>query len=135
MVTSWRRSSTVITRVLGHADDIAETVVTDAVTGRALVFNANFTNGIQGVCLSALDVVEEPNFQIIHNLIFAGSVNRPSVNEDTDFDCVRPRELGHVLRDVLLRVLYPRQKHGPGARIVLSCIDVKDNFRMVLIYP
>ena len=52
-------------------------------------------------------------------------------NDDTDFDCAPPCELGHVLRDVLLRVLYPRQKHGPGARIVLSGIDGKHAFRQV----
>ena len=36
-----------------------------------------------------------------------------------------------MLRDVLLRLLYLRQKHGPGARIVMSRIDVKDALRQV----
>ena len=74
-------------------------------------------------------------FRIIHDLTFAGSGNRSSVNEDTDFDCAPPRELGHMLRDVLLRVLHLMQKHGPYARIVLPRIDVKDAFRQVPVDP
>ena len=90
-----------------------------------MVFNANLVNEIQGIRLSPLGVVEELKLRIIHDLTSAGSGNRSSVNEDTDFDCAPPCELGHVLRDALLRVLYLRQKHGPRARIVLSRIDVK----------
>ena len=40
-----------------------------------------------------------------------------------------------MLRDVLLRVLFLRQMHGPTAKIVLSCVDVKDAFRQVLVDP
>ena len=36
--------------------------MTDVVAGRALVFNANFINKIQGIRLSPLGAVEEPNF-------------------------------------------------------------------------
>ena len=119
----------------GHADDIAKTVVADMITGRALVFNANFIHEIQGIHSSPLGVVEEPKFQIIHELTFAGSGNRSSINEDTDFDCAPPCELGYVLRDVLLRVLYLRQKHGPGAHIVLSRTNVKYACRHLPVDP
>lgn len=40
-----------------------------------------------------------------------------------------------MLRDALLRVLYLRQEHGPGTRIVLSRIDVKDAFRQIPVDP
>ena len=121
--------------VRGHAEEVAKKVVTDVVTGRALVFNANFIEEIQGIRLSPLSVVEEPKFRIIHDLTFAGSGNRSSVNEDTEFDCAPKCELGHVLRDVSLRVLYLRQKYGPDARIVLARIDVKEAFRQVPVDP
>ena len=57
-----------------------------------------------------------------------GSGNRSSVNDNTDLDYDPPCELGHVLRDVLLRVLYLGQKHGSGARIVLFRVDVDGAF-------
>ena len=53
------------------------------------------------------------------------------VNEDTDFSSVPTCELGHVLRDIVRRILYLRQRFGRGARIVLSKMDVKDAFRQV----
>ena len=114
-----------------HAEVIAKKVAADVVTGRALVFNAKFVQEIRGIRLSPSSVAEEPKLRIIHYLTFAGSGNRSSVNEDTGFDCAPPCELGHVLRDVLLRVLYLRQKHGPGARIVSSHIDVKEAYRQI----
>ena len=40
-----------------------------------------------------------------------------------------------MLRDVLLRVLVLRQLHGPTARIILCCVDVKDAFRLVKVDP
>ena len=40
-----------------------------------------------------------------------------------------------MFRDVLLRVLFLRQKHGPAARIVLCRFDVKDAFRQVFVDP
>ena len=40
-----------------------------------------------------------------------------------------------MLRDVLLTVLYLRQRHGPGARIVLSRIDVKQAYRQIPVDP
>ena len=40
-----------------------------------------------------------------------------------------------MLRDVLLRVLFLRQTHGPRARIVLCHVDVKVTFRQVLVDP
>lgn len=78
---------------------------------------------------SPLNVVEEPKLRILYYLTFAGSGNRLSVNDDTDFDSFPPYKLGHLLHDVLFRVLYLPQKHWPGARIVLCRIDVKEAYR------
>ena len=44
-------------------------------------------------------------------------------------------ELGHVLRDVFLRVLFSRRTHGPRGQIVLSSVDVAYAFRQVLFDP
>ena len=40
-----------------------------------------------------------------------------------------------MFRDVLLRVLFLRQLHGPTARIVLCRVDVKAAYRQVLVDP
>ena len=53
------------------------------------------------------------------------------VNEDTDFSSGTTCELGHVLRDIIWRILYLRKRFGRGARIVLSKMYVKDAFRQV----
>ena len=121
--------------VSGHAEGIPKNVVTDVVTGRALVCNANFSQDVQGIRLSPWGVGEEPNFRRIHDLTSQDLAIRSFVNEDTDFDCTPPCALGHVLRDVLLRVVHLRQKRGPGARIALSRIDVKDALLQVPVDP
>ena len=98
-------------------------------------YNAKIIHEIQGVRWSPLGVVEETKLRSIHDLTLAGSDNRSSVKDDTDFDWAPPCELGHVLRDVLMRLMYLRQEHGPGARIVLSRSDVKDVLRNVPVDP
>ena len=40
-----------------------------------------------------------------------------------------------MLRDILLRVLFLRQTHGPRARLVLRRVDVNNAFRQVLVDP
>lgn len=42
-------------------------------------------------------------------------------------------ELGKVLRHVIWRTLWLREKFGSDARIVLSMIDVTDTFRQVAV--
>lgn len=46
-----------------------------------------------------------------------------------------PCDIGGVLRKVLMRILFTRQKSGPSARIVMSKLDVKEAFRHVLVDP
>ena len=114
-----------------HCDAIYEELVYDVIHGRALVFDRCFAREIAGLRVAPLGVVEEPKFRIIHDLSSSQSSKSTSVNEDTDFSCAPPCELGHVIWDVLLRVMYLRQKFGPNARIVLSKLDVKSAFRQV----
>ena len=85
--------------------------------------------------VSPLAVVLKPKFRIIYDLTFTRAGGHSCVNDDTDFSSAPSCELGHVLRDVLLRVLLLRQKHGLTARIVLCRVDVKDAFRQVLADP
>ena len=103
--------------------------------GRALVFKLSSASDIPGLRVSPLAVVLKPKFRIIHDLTFARAGGHSSVNDDTDFSSAPSCELGHVFRDVLLRVLFLRQLHGPTARIVLCRVDVKDAYRQVLVDP
>ena len=71
--------------------------------------------------------------RVINDLTFSVSPRANSVNTDTDFEQDPPVELGGVLRDVTWRILYLRRRFGPGARIVLSKIDVSEAFRQVIL--
>ena len=86
-----------------------------------------------GLRVSPLAVIPEPKLRIVHDLPFASAGGRTSVNSDTDFSSAPPCELGHVLREVLLRVLFLRRTHARSARIVLCRVDVKEDFRQVLV--
>ena len=121
--------------VATHAVAIHQKICADVVHGRALVFDLRFATEILGLRISPMSVVLEPKLRIIHDLTFARAGDRTSVNGDTDFDSAPQCELGHVLREVLLRVLFLRQTHGSRARILLCRVDVKDAFRQVLVDP
>ena len=118
-----------------HDDVVHDKVCTGAIHGRALVFDSRFAADIRGLRVSPLAVVLEPKFRIIHDLTFACAGDRTSVNDDSDFCSAPPCELGHVLSDVSLRVLFLRQRHGSTARILLCRVDVKDAFRQVPVDP
>ena len=87
---------------------------------------------IMGLRVSPLAVIPEPKLRIVHDLSFASAGGRTSVNSDTDFSSAPPCELGHVLREAFLRVLFLRQTHGCSARLVLCRVDVKEAFRQVV---
>ena len=103
----------------------------DVVHGRALVFDLLSAVDIVGLRVSALAVILEPKLRIVGDLSFASAGGRTSVNSDTGFSSAPPCELGHVLREVLLRLLFLRQTHGRSALIVLCRVDVKEAFRQV----
>ena len=111
--------------VLPHLQQILEKIVSDVLLGRAVVFDAEFIREVQGVRVSPLGVVDKPKFRIIHDLTFAAGT-RSSVNEDTDFSQAPECLLGHVLTDILKRVLYLRQMHGVAAEIMLCRFGVKE---------
>ena len=103
--------------------------------GRALVFDLRFAGEILGPRIPPLSVVLEPKFWIIHDFTFASTGGRTIVDGDTGVDSAPPSELGHVLREVLLRVISLRQTHCSSARILLCRVDVKDAFRQLLVDP
>lgn len=70
----------------------------------APVLDSRFASDILGLGGSPLAVVLESKFGTIHDLMFARTGGRTSVNDDTDFSSTQLYELGHVLHDVLLRV-------------------------------
>ena len=78
-------------------------------------------------------VVSTSNTRVIHYLTFASSPSSSGVNADTDFSTTPPCQLGHVLPEVVWRMLYLRRKYAIGARMVLSTTDVKDALRQVAV--
>ena len=60
---------------------------------------------------------------------------RTNVNGHTDLDKAPSCELGHLLRDVLVRFLFLLQRRGSRPRIHLCRVDVKEPFRQVLVDP
>ena len=121
--------------VAPHAVGVQQTICADVVHGRALVFKLGSACGIPGLRVSPLAVMLEPKLRIIHDLTFARAGDHSSVNDDTVLFSAPSCELGHVLRDVLLRLLFLRKLRGPTARIVLFRVDVKYVFRQVLVDP
>ena len=120
--------------ITSHTHKIMDEIVSDVVLGRALVFDVRFINDILGLRVSPLGVVEEPKFRIIHDLTFAAA-GCTSVNADTDFNRAPECLLGHVLFDILSRIMFLRQLHGDGVEIFLSRVDVKQAFRQIPIDP
>ena len=82
-----------------------DTVCTDVIHERALNLDSRFAADILGLRVSPLAVVLEPKFRIIDDLTFARAGVGTSVKDETDLPSAPPCELGHVLVDVLLRVL------------------------------
>ena len=115
-----------------HVDGILEKKNDDVRFGRAFIFPRSLAAHNLNLRLSPLAVVVSPSkTRVIHDLTFSVSPRANSVNADTDFERIPPVELGRVLRDVISRILYLRRRLGPGARIVLSKIDVSEAFRQV----
>ena len=120
--------------ISAHTSKIMDKIVSDVTLGRALVFDTRFIHEILGLRVSPLGVVEEPKFRIIHDLTFAAA-GRTSVNADTDFGRAPECLLGHVLFDILSRILFLRQLHGESVQIMLCRVDVREAFRQVVIDP
>ena len=107
----------------------------DVVHSRALALRLSSASDIRGLRVLPLAVALKPKFRMIYDLRFARAGGHSSVNDDIGFSSAPSCNLGHVLRDVLLGVLFLRQMHGPTARIVLCRVNVKDAFGQVLVDP
>ena len=59
--------------------------------------------------------------------------SNPGVNGDTNFESAPKCKLGHVLRDIVWRILFLRRTLAPHTHIMLSKMDVKDAFRQVAV--
>ena len=94
---------------LPHAVAILDKVCADMSFRRALAFDLGSAADIRGLCILPLAVVVEPKLRIVHDLTFARAGVRTSVNNDTIFSSAPTCELGSVLRDVFMRVLFLRQ--------------------------
>ena len=68
---------------------------------------------------------------MVLDLSFSNGPLLTGVNEDSDFPSAPTCELGHVLRDIIWRILYLRNRFGRGARIMMKKIVLKDSFRHV----
>ena len=89
-----------------HAVAVHENICADVEHGRALVFDLSSASGFRGLHVSPLAVVLQPEFRIIHDLTFARAGGHSGGNNDTELSSPPSCELGHVLRDDLLRVLF-----------------------------
>lgn len=101
----------------------------DVLYGRALGIQRSMAHEITGLRISPIGVIDGRKFHTFHDLTFEGAGERTSVKGDTNFPSAPKIELGHVLRESLLRVLCLRQSCGPTARVVLSKVDVASAFR------
>ena len=120
---------------LPHAAAILEKVCADVTFGRAMLFELGSAAENRGLRTSLLAVVLEPKVCIVHDLTFARAGVRTSVNNDTIFSSAPTCDLGSVLRDMLMRVLFLRLSHGTDAQIVLCRVDVEGAFWQVPVDP
>lgn len=84
--------------------------------------------GIEVVAVGSSDVHVQNSCD---TLSYFCECSMSGANDDTDFATAPRCQLGHVMRDDILQILYLRRKYDGRARIVLSNMDVKDTFRQV----
>lgn len=92
---------------------------------RCRVLMSDMRFGAEILCLHIppLGAILELKMRFIHDLTFAHDGGRRSVNGDTD--------VGHVLHDRLLRVLFLRRTYDSRARIRLCRVVVKGVIRQL----
>ena len=107
-------------------------VAEDVRLGRAFIFPREMASHIPGLRVSPVGVAASATkVRIIHDLTMAFS--NPGVNGDTNFESAPKCKLGHVLRDIVWRILFLRRTLAPHTHIMLSKMDVKDAFRQVAV--
>ena len=107
-------------------------IVEDVRLGQAFIFPREMASCNPGLRVSPVGVaVSATKVRIIHDLTMAFS--NPGVNGDTNFESAPECKWGHVLRDIVWRVLFLRFTLAPRTHIMLSKMDVKDAFRQVAV--
>ena len=105
--------------------------------GRAFVFPREAITKVAGTRVSPMTVaVSTSKVRICHDL--SNAVLGRGVNEDTDTSAVPECKIGHVLRDVIWRILYLYgvavvNAAGIPPRILLARMDTKSALRQVFI--
>ena len=121
--------------VSGFSRDLLDKICDDVLMGRAFVFPRSSAPRIEGLRISPVTVVASASkVRVCHDL--SADVSGTSVNADTDPSAVPECKIGHVLRDVLWRILYLHgapvaNAPGPPPRILLAKMDTKSAFRQV----
>lgn len=123
-----------IASTIPHAPKLWSKVITDVINGRAIVFDKHRAHQIRQLRISPVGLMEEKN-RIIHDLSFPHNDwdGATSDTADTNFVRTPPVELGHVIKDILLRMMYLRE-HDAAARIVISKMDISEAYRQIPIY-
>lgn len=103
--------------------------------GRVAVVFGECVSAILGARVSSVGAISRPKLRFVHDFTFTAPGGTSSVNVDTFCDAGPAREWGHVSPDVILRVLYLRQLHGPKEPVLLGRIDVRVAYRQVLVDP
>lgn len=82
-----------------------------------------------GLRLSPLEIMAfTSKTRVIHDISFASAPSTSGFNDDTGFATATPCQLGHVVRGIILRMLYLKRKYGVRARIDLSKMNYKDAY-------
>ena len=100
-----------------HTGAIRAKIAQGLVDGLALMSKRLSVSDIGSLRVSPLDTVEGKKLRIIHDLTFARDGHCSSVIDDNDISAAPPCEFVPVFVDV--RILYFRQRHVLGARVVL----------------
>ena len=118
------------------APEIEAKIKEDLLLGRVFVFPREMAAHIPGLRISPLTVaVSDAKVRICHDL--SNAVSGTGVNEDTDTSTIPEYSIGHVLRDVIWRILYLyglliKDVDAPP-RILLAKQDFTSAFRQLSI--
>ena len=118
--------------VLPYMPVILDKIYDDVRYGRTFIFPRELASSIHGLRNSPLGVVVNPSkTRVINDLSHQTSDKGRCVNIDKDVAEAPCVELGHVLREVVERILYLRRRFGPRVRIVISKADIASAYRHV----
>ena len=115
-----------------HMPVIFDKIYDDVQYGRTFIFPRELASLIHGLSISPLGVVVNPSkTRVMNDLSHHTSDKGRCVNIDTDAAEAPCIELGHVLREVVERILYLRRRFGPRVRTVICKVDIASAYRHV----